>query len=155
MAWLGWSLARCGFEGRRRSRGGKQHGCFQLDLQDHESVLEKNFTSLKSFHNGIRPAIDRAFLPSFSHTQRSKLRRCVSGRRRGTASTVPPRPIHTHQVQHHLQTLHNQATTTTTTHRTHALYILTGESRPLRSRLSTRGGDSSIERRGNTRGAIC
>ena len=90
---------------------------------------------------------------------------------RGTASTVSPRPTHTPQVQHHLQTLHNQATTTTTTHRTHATYIpthpypltaspritsaagkdvcfcampprpgLTGESRPLRSRLSTRGG---------------
>ena len=36
---LGWSQARCGFEGRRRSRGRKQQGSFQLVLQVHESVL--------------------------------------------------------------------------------------------------------------------
>ena len=126
----------------------------------------------KSFHNGIRPAIDRAFLFSFLPIRNAAS--CCVGRIRPkerTASTVSPRPTHTHQVQHHLQTLHNQATTTTTTHRTHATYIpthpypltaspritsaagkdvcfcampprpgLTGESRPLRSRLSTRGG---------------
>ena len=130
-----------------------------------ESALENKFSQRNpTCHRSCFPSL---FLPT------SNAASCGVGVRtwRGTASTVSPRPTHTPQVQHHLQTLHNQATTTTTTHRTHATYIpthpypltaspritsaagkdvcfcampprpgLTGESRPLRSRLSTRGG---------------
>ena len=111
---LGWSQARCGFEGRRRSQGRKQHGSFQLVFAGSRIRLCKN---------GIRPAIDRALFFLFLPTTNAASSGVVVRPRRGTASTVSPRPTHTHQVQHHLQTLHNQATTTTTTHRTHATYI--------------------------------
>ena len=135
---------------------------FSWSLQVHESVL----------HYAKRnPTCHRSSPLSPLPTTNAAISGVVVRPRRGTASTVSPRPTHTHQVQHHLQTLHNQATNTTTTHRTHATYIpthpypmtaspritsaagkdvcfcampprpgLTGESRPLRSRLSTRGG---------------
>ena len=113
---LGWSQARCGFEGRRRSQGRKQHGSFQLVFAG--SRIRSTLCKTESDLPSIEPSFPSSFPPP---TQQPAA--LWSGRRRGTASTVSPRPTHTHQVQHHLQTLHNQATTTTTTHRTHATYI--------------------------------
>jgi len=87
VAWLGWSLARCGFEGRRRSRSGKQHGCFQLDLQVHESALENKFSQRN-------PTCHRSCCPSlfFPHpTQQAAA--LVSGRGEGQRAPCHRAPL--------------------------------------------------------------
>ena len=59
---LGWSQARCGFEGRRRSQGRKQHGSFQLIF----AGSQRNPTCHRS----------SPLFPLPSHHQRSSQRRC-------------------------------------------------------------------------------
>ena len=58
---LGWSQARCGFEGRRRSQGRKQHGSFQLVFAG--SRIRSTLCKTESDLPSIEPSFSSSFPP--------------------------------------------------------------------------------------------